>query len=380
MIESKVEVLIIGAGLSGLTAALHFLKSGIPVTLVEKLSYPHHKVCGEYLSNEVLPYLEWLDLDLSLLAPVAIQQFNFSTQDGQLLESPLPLGGIGISRYSLDHYLFQQAESRGCQMIHDTVLDIHFQEELNLFSVKLAGQQMITAKIVIGAYGKRDALDQKLSRNFIQKKSPWLAIKAHYEGELPDHLVAIHNFEGGYCGVSKVENNRINICYLVDYTSFKKYKSIPEHRLQVLYKNPHLRKIFDSVRPVFDQPITIGQISFEKKSIVENHILMIGDTAGLIHPFCGNGMAMAIHSAKLCATSVIDSLKKEKLSRGSLERQYRRLWNQHFLSRITAGKIMSGILRKKQLTSKFMRILIKYPFLLSMMIKQTHGKPIMNPE
>ncbi|WP_316747786.1 NAD(P)/FAD-dependent oxidoreductase [Pedobacter gandavensis] len=372
--ESKVEILIIGAGLSGLTAALHFLKSGFPVTLIEKGSYPHHKVCGEYLSNEVLPYLEWLDLDLSSLSPVPIHQFQFSSPDGQILETELPLGGIGISRYSLDHFLFQQALARGCQMIHDTVTDLSFKDEV--FTVNLASQQLIKAKVVIGAYGKRDGLDQKLSRNFIQKKSPWLAIKAHYEGSFPDGLVAVHNFEGGYCGVSKVENNRVNVCYLVDYDSFKKYKSIPEHRLQVLYKNPHLRKILDGLKPLFDQPIAIGQISFEKKSIVENHILMIGDTAGLIHPFCGNGMAMAIHSAKLCATCVMDYLKKETSTRSSMEWRYRRLWNQHFLSRVSAGKVMAGILRKKQLTSKFMRILIKYPFLLSMMIKQTHGKPI----
>lgn len=374
MKESKVEVLIIGAGLSGLTAALHFLKSGIPVTLVEKNTYPHHKVCGEYLSNEVLPYLEWLDLDLGSLEPVAIHRFQFSTADGQSMQTTLPLGGMGISRYTLDNYLFQQAVARGCEMIHDTVVDLIYNE--NLFNVKLASSQLITAKIVIAAYGKRDGLDQKLSRSFIQKKSPWLAIKAHYEGSFPDDLVALHNFEGGYCGVSKVEDNKINICYLVDYVSFKKYKNIPEHRIQVLYKNPHLRVIFEQSKLLFEQPITIGQISFERKSLIENHALMIGDTAGLIHPFCGNGMAMAIHSAKLCSTCVISYLEGTTTSRAQLEKQYRKVWNQHFLRRITAGKVMSGILRKKHLTNKFMRILIKYPFLLTAMIKQTHGKPI----
>ncbi|WP_316820713.1 NAD(P)/FAD-dependent oxidoreductase [Pedobacter gandavensis] len=374
--KTQVEILIIGAGLSGLTAALHFLKSGFPVTLVEKNTYPHHKVCGEYLSNEVIPYLEWLDVDLSVLSPVAIHRFNFSTEDGQLLEVPLPLGGMGISRFSLDHFLFQQAKDKGCQMIQDTVIALDFREDQNLFEVKLASQQLIKANIVIGAYGKRDALDQKLSRSFIQKKSPWLAVKAHYEGSFPDELVAIHNFEGGYCGVSKVENNQINICYLVDYTSFKKYKSIPEHRMKVLYQNPHLRQVFEQFKPLFDQPVTIGQISFEKKSLVENHLLMIGDTAGLIHPFCGNGMAIAMHSAKLCASCVIDYLTQDSPSRIELERKYRKVWNQNFLKRMSAGKIMAGILRKKQLRNKFMRILIKYPFLLSMMIKQTHGKPI----
>jgi flavin-dependent dehydrogenase len=230
---------------------------------------------------------------------------------------------------------------------------------------------------VIGAYGKRDALDQKLSRDFIQKKSPWLAVKAHYEGPFPDDLVALHNFDGGYCGVSKVEDNRINICYLVDYASFKRYKSIPEHRMQVLYKNEHLRKIFDNSRMLFDQSLVISQISFDPKNAVSQHVLMIGDTAGLIHPLCGNGMAMAIHSAKLCAESVISYLEGKTSTRKKMETQYETLWKRHFNKRLRTGKIISRILRKKQLSARLLRILIKFPALLQALIRQTHGKPIM---
>jgi 2-polyprenyl-6-methoxyphenol hydroxylase-like FAD-dependent oxidoreductase len=60
----------------------------------------------------------------------------------------------------------------------------------------------------------------------------------------------------------------------------------------------------------FEKPLTISQVSFEEKCI-ENHIIMIGDTAGLIHPLCGNGMAMAIHSAKLATENTIHFLERE---------------------------------------------------------------------
>lgn len=372
--ESKIDILIIGGGLSGLIAALHLLKSGFPVTLIEKNTYPQHKVCGEYISNEVLPYLESLDIDISKLSPVRITNFHLSTVNGETTQSELPLGGFGISRYTFDHFLYEQAKSRGCQFIQETVTSISFQDDE--FKIALGDKTVLYARIVIGAYGKRDLLDQKLSRNFIQKKSPWLAIKAHYIGEFPDNLIALHSFEGGYCGISKVENNRINICYLVNYDSFKKYKNIPAHRTQVLYKNIQLKKIFENFRMIFEQPITISQISFEKKTTVEHHILMIGDTAGLIHPLCGNGMAMAIHSAKIAATLVTKYLDGSITLRSELEKRYQKEWNINFQKRLNTGKIISGLLRKKQLSTFFLRIIVKLPKALPLLIRQTHGKPI----
>ena len=369
------DILIAGGGLAGLTAAIHLLKSGFPVTVIEKNIYPQHKVCGEYISNEVLPYLEWLGLDINTTAPSRIQNFQISTVEGDCLNAVLPLGGFGLSRYVLDALLYEYAVGLGGQFIHETVTGISFNADE--FQVSLGNKQIISARIVIGAYGKRDALDQKLSRDFIQKKSPWLAVKAHYEGPFPDDLVALHNFDGGYCGVSKVEDNRINICYLVDYASFKRYKSIPEHRIQVLYKNEHLRKIFENSRMLFDQSLVISQISFDAKKAVSQHVLMIGDTAGLIHPLCGNGMAMAIHSAKLCAESVISYLEGKTSTRKKMEIQYETLWKRHFNKRLTIGKIISRILRKKQRSARLLRILIKFPALLQALIRQTHGKSIM---
>ena len=56
---SLLNVVIVGGGLAGLTSALHLTQSGLGVTLIEKNPYPRHKVCGEYISNEVLPYLDY---------------------------------------------------------------------------------------------------------------------------------------------------------------------------------------------------------------------------------------------------------------------------------------------------------------------------------
>ena len=135
---------------------------------------------------------------------------------------------------------------------------------------------------MIGSFGKRSNLDVKMQRAFIKKESPFLAVKAHYKGDMPDNAVGLHNFEGGYCGVSKVENDHINICYIADFKSFKRFKNIDDFQKKVLSKNTFLSEMFSKAEMAFDKPLSISQVSFESKAPVENHVLMCGDLS-LIH-------------------------------------------------------------------------------------------------
>lgn len=370
----ETEVLIIGGGLAGLTAAIHLSKKGFEVIVIEKNEFPKHKVCGEYISNEVVPYLNWLGINSKDLHPTLITKLQFSICNGKAINCVLPLGGFGISRYALDEYLYRKAVSYGCTILKDSVESVVFNE--NQFTVTTLNNVLLKAKIVLGAFGKRSNVDQKLNRSFIQKKSPWLAVKAHYSGNFPDDLVGLHNFKGGYCGVSKVENNKINICYLADYETFKRYKNIEEYQKAVVFKNPNLKLLFEKCTMLFDKPLTISQIYFEQKKAVENHILMIGDTAGLIHPLCGNGMAMAIHSAKIVSELVELFLNKEIKSRADLEKKYKQEWKFNFEKRIRAGRFLARLLQHQKVSEFLLQIVIKFPLLLPKIIKRTHGKPI----
>jgi len=371
--ETNSDVLIIGGGLAGLTAAIHLSQNNLKVTLIEKSEFPKHKVCGEYISNEILPYLQWLGADVAELHPTHISKFEFTTHSGKAATATLPLGGFGISRYALDDFLYQKAVANHCRIIRDNVTDVNFSRDI--FTVTTA-HQTFKAKIVLGAFGKRSNVDQVLDRKFFHKKSPWLAVKAHYSGSINDDVVALHNFNGGYCGVSKVENNIINICYLADYATFKKYKNIDDYQQNVLYQNKQLKSVFENCTLLFDKPLTISQISFEKKQPVENHILMIGDTAGLIHPLCGNGMAMAIHSAKIASELILDYYADKCIFRNQLEKNYTKEWNRHFGKRIGMGRVLARVLTNKTLTNIFVSLVASFPKILPEIIKQTHGKPI----
>jgi menaquinone-9 beta-reductase len=368
------EVTIIGGGLAGLIAGIHLSKIGIKVLIIEKNSYPKHKVCGEYISNEVLPYFKSIEIDIESLNPTKISKLHFSSRNGKSIFTNLPLGGFGISRYVLDEFLYKKALSNGCKIIQENVENIIFND--NEFHITTTNSLNFKSKIVIGAYGKRSNIDQKLNRKFINLKSPWLAVKAHYSGTFKYDLVGLHNFNGGYCGVSKVEDNKINICYLADYNTFKQHKNIEEYQKNIVSKNPILNDIFQNSTLIFDKPLTISQISFEQKNAIENHVLMIGDTAGLIHPLCGNGMAMAIHSAKIVSELIQKFNNNEINSRAELENEYQKQWNFNFKKRLKTGRLLSNLLQKPKLSEVLMRLLVLFPILFSAIIKKTHGKPI----
>ncbi len=103
---------------------------------------------------------------------------------------------------------------------------------------------------------------------------------------------------------------------------------------------------------------------------------MIGDTAGLIHPLCGNGMAMAIHSAKIASVLVTKYLRKEVSSRMELEEMYVREWNRNFRQRLRTGRWLASLLQNSKLSDITLRILATFPSLLPLIINKTHGKPL----
>nr|WP_298901528.1 NAD(P)/FAD-dependent oxidoreductase [uncultured Psychroserpens sp.] len=369
---STFDVIVVGGGLAGLSSAIHLSRQQLNVLVIEKNSYPKHKVCGEYISNEVLPYFNYLGIDVFALGAKKIDKFQLSTTKNKLISTSLPLGGFGISRFCLDHALEQKAIDSDVSLIQDTVDDVRFNNEQ--FTVVTKNQKQLKSKFVIGAYGKRSNLDVKLNRQFIKTKSPYLAVKTHVKGSFPNDMVALHNFEGGYCGVSKVEGDKINLCYITNFESFKAFKNIEEFQEKVIFKNTYLKQVFKTTIPLFEQPLTISQISFDHKKPIENHIIMCGDTATLIHPLCGNGMSMAIRSAQIASTLIVKFFNSEITSRDALEKQYLREWNTTFKSRLKVGRIVANLFNRPHLSEFLMKGLQWFPGILPQIIKRTHGK------
>ncbi|MNN34060.1 hypothetical protein D3C81_1478450 [compost metagenome] len=100
---------------------------------------------------------------------------------------------------------------------------------------------------------------------------------------------------------------------------------------------------------------------------------MVGDAASLIHPFCGNGMAMAIHSAKIASELIVDYYAGKITSREGLEKRYINQWRKNFARRLFFGRILATVLRYEVGIRVLMRVATLFPAVLTWIIKQTHG-------
>ncbi len=364
---------MIGGGLAGLVTAIRLARKNIACTLIEKKQYPFHRVCGEYISNETKDFLTREGLFPETHQPPHITHLHLSAVNGNDIVLPLDLGGFGISRFTFDHFLYEKAYDAGVQFyLNSTVHDIVFNE--NSFEVRF-NQETLSADFVIGAFGKRSRLDVALSRRFIKKRSPYVAVKYHAITQHPQYIIALHNFKGGYCGASNVENNRTNICYLTLRDNVKQFGSIATMEENVLFKNPHIKSLFTNSEFLFDRPEVINEISFEQKSPVENHVLMTGDAAGMIAPLCGNGMAMAIHSAKIVSDLIIEQ-SQTTFNRSLLEREYTKRWNLTFANRLWRGRFIQNKLFGSAFGSAVaVNLVLHSRFLANTIMRNTHGSP-----
>lgn len=380
MTSPDYDVIIIGGGLAGLVSACILAGDKKKVLLIEKKAYPFHKVCGEYISNEVLGYLQSLGFNPFEYGASAISKLRISTPAGKNVYTNLDLGGFGLSRYVMDNALCNLATDKGAEIWTGTkVADITFTNDM--FSISITGEDLVTAKLVIGAYGKRDVLDKKLNREFIQKHTGYMGVKYHAKLEYPVDEIGLDNFDGGYCGIVKIEEDKYNICYLYRRNENLRFKNLHELQENVLYRNPRLCDIFTSATWLSEEPEVINEICFSKKSLVEDHVLMCGDTAGLITPLCGNGMSMAIAAAKLLGQLIINTqiLDKEHVSiadRARLENMYSKEWNKQFSSRLYWGRAIQSFFGMPLVTGLCIRSIASMSFIKQRLMAATHGKPL----
>lgn len=366
------DIIIIGGGLAGLINAILLSRKGYKVLLVEKKHYPFNKVCGEYVSNEVTPFLKSIGAYPDGEFP-QINKFLLSSISGRSHTIPLNMGGFGISRYTFDNFLYEKAGEAGTRFLLDSQVQNTIYKD-DKFQVILRNGDIHEASIVIGAYGKKSGLDRQMNRNFTKKRSPYIGVKYHIKYDFPVDLVALHNFKGGYCGLAAIEDGKVNLCYLGQRKFLKKYGNIEEMEKNILCVNPFLKDVYENADFIFGKPEVINEISFEPKTAVEQHVLMSGDTAGLISPLCGNGMAMAIHSAKILSALIHQYYGQKNFDRKGLEKSYSAAWNSTFSRRLWVGRNTQKLFGASVSSELLVQMAKNIPFIMPWIIKQTHGK------
>jgi flavin-dependent dehydrogenase len=357
--------------------AIQFAAGGRKTLLLEKNKYPFHRVCGEYVSMESWNFLQRMGFPFGSLDLPRITELKVSSVKGNALVHTLDPGGFGISRYLFDATLAHLAREKGATVLEEMRVDEirRMGEEFEL----AAGKKLFSAKLVICAHGKRSNIDKKLNRSFISKAAPasgnWVGVKYHIHTSLPSNRIELHNFDGGYCGISKIELNRYCLCYLTKADNLRKFNgNITAMETELLSTNPFLKEYFSSRENfIFDAPETIAQVSFENKTVVENGMLMAGDAAGMIAPLCGNGMSIALHSS-LILFEVAEKFLSGKISRIQMEKEYSQKWRSAFSARLKAGRFFQPLLVKSFLSVPSIALLKHTPAVMNKIIGLTHGR------
>ena len=377
MIDAKTyDVAVIGGGLAGINLSIQLARKGHSVILFEKETYPFHKVCGEYISMESWNFLaNEIEVNLKEHEVAFINKLWVTSPDGESLRSDLASGGFGVSRYKLDFLLKNIAVTAGVSVFENCKAEEVIFDN-NIFNIK-TNTGNFKAKVCCGSWGKRSNFDVKWKRAFTYKTSSrlnnYVGIKYHVKMNFEDDVIALHNFKDGYCGISKIEDDKYCVCYLTKASNIKKAGSIKKAEEQILYQNPHLKNVFEKMEHCYDAPLSISQISFSKKNAVENNVLMVGDAAGMITPLCGNGMSMAMHGSKIAAAE-ISAFLKNSISRKEMENNYSKNWKNNFETRVATGKLVQYLFGRTAATNLLVKFMNKSRFLTNKLINLTHGK------
>lgn len=325
---------------------------------------------------ESFGFLQKLGVPLSSMQLPHIQQLQLSDMEGRMYQFSLPLGGFGISRFTLDNILYQLALQKGVQVFTNTKVTSVEQQNEGFQIATSTGD--FTVPVVVGSYGKRSNLDVKWKRPFTQQKpnklNNYVGVKYHIRYPHAVNTISLHNFNGGYCGMSAIEDGKSCLCYLTRAANLSNHHTIAEMQKQVLQQNPQLAQIFSAAEFLYEAPLTISQVSFAPKAQVENGMLMLGDAAGMITPLCGNGMSMALHSSKLAFAAAHCFLQK-KVTRQQSEQQYQQSWQQQFSRRLWMGRQVQKLFGERRSTAFFLRTMHVFPALARQVIAATHGKP-----
>jgi flavin-dependent dehydrogenase len=303
------DLIVIGGGPAGTSAAISAARSGAKVLLLERGRLPRHKVCGEFVSAESLDLLTAL-LDCERAAvlrdAVRIPRARLYV-DGHILKTAVDPPAASIARLDLDSALWRSAESAGVDARQQvTVQTVAGTGPFQVFTT--AGE--FGARAVINASGRWSNLNPLPADNGTLREK-WLGLKGHFAESDPEASVDLYFFDGGYCGVQPVnldgansKQGRVNASAMVraDIAS-----SLPE----VFARHPKLWERSREWHPL-SNPVSTSPLIFRTPQPERNGVLMAGDAVAFVDPFVGDGISLALRSGALAAECILAFFGGEK--------------------------------------------------------------------
>jgi len=295
--------LVIGGGLAGAALATHLSRAGREVLLLEREAGPHDKVCGEFLSYEAQAYLKQLDVDAARLGAVPIG--SVAVLRGRTHKTaPLTFTALSLSRRVLDEAVLARATQAGAD-VRRGVRATSLERDGAVWIARTDTGQTIEAQEVFLATGKHDVRGWKrppgVQHDLLGFKMYW-----HLNTDSADSLdgrVELHLFAGGYAGLQKVEGDRANLCLVVRKSAFSalggRWDALIAHLRDTC---PGLKARLEGGSPCAPRPLAIGVLPYGYVRRRSDDLWRLGDQAAVIPSFTGEGMSIALHSARLAAS------------------------------------------------------------------------------
>ncbi len=367
------DVAIIGGGPAGSSLAIELTREGVDVIVLEKEKMPRRKLCGEFMSTEVAGLCDRLGVldEIRNVGAQPIRSAYISGPTGPGLSLDLPGMALGLSRHTFDRLLFERASDVGAEM-HDQTKVESIEGSLDSGFVVSTSSHSFKARIAVGAYGRRASLDRKLGRPSLYAASPFVAFKAHFSGQLPREHIEIYTFPGGYCGLLVEEEGRINVCWMIHQERLKQVGGSPDALFKEMGNwNPRLGRRLESFTPE-EEFMAVSRLSFHRRELFAGGVCMIGDAAGMIAPLCGDGIGMALQSARVAASPIIRMLSRNA-SEGQFRLEYTRAWRREFDMRMTAGRLLQAMFIRPRLMQTGLALARTFPSTAAGVVALTRG-------
>lgn len=351
------EVIIVGGGPAGTSAAIHLATRGARVLLAEQKKFPRAKLCGEFISPECLDHFERLGVAESMThaGGAQVSETLFYSRRGASVSVPSKWFGagralaLGLSRAEMDERLMLRAREAGVHVIEDARATGLLIEDGRVRGVRLkvgGSEREYRSLVALDATGRSRALARHIESRGPgeRKRAPLVAFKAHLEGASgnPEYC-EIYFYRGGYGGLSNVEGGLSNLCFIVSARDARDRNGDAEHVMrEVLMTNRRAAHTLARAQPRSEWLGVALENFGRREPAPAEGLLAVGDAAAFIDPFTGSGMLMALESGEIAAQVVAHWLGHSGalLSLKRLASDYRSRYAERFNARLRVCSVL----------------------------------------
>ena len=306
------DVIIAGGGPAGSSAAIHLAQHGLNVLLAEQKKFPRPKLCGEFISPECERHFENLGVadTMNCRGPARLTETVFYSTRGHHVSIPSTwFGGtaaLGLSRAVMDDVLLRRAQDCGVTVLEGASISepVRSGSDVLGVKVKMDGAELeYRAPVTIDATGRARILTRKLNAGERRAKPKLIAFKAHLQNtRVTENTCEIYFYPEGYGGLSSVEGDVSNLCFIISAEEVKRHYSDPEVVMrEIVMKNRRAAFTLEQAQPESEWLSASWERFGRQQPSPAKGLLAIGDSAAFIDPFSGSGMLMALESGELAA-------------------------------------------------------------------------------